>query len=214
MKNMEEAFYLLSCNANKVVLYDSPSQSLGLRMYGGTLGQRDDGYIDISFTYNNGGAQSHSTINLTDFEYVMSDKKIAYLMGGVCKKYGSNPSIMVYDPLIYMYDTGTTKTLFIPLTVYQPSTSALSGTGQARVLFYSPYYLSDEGTLSYPLTIKADNVTEIYIKMESSYSDSFKKYFEDNLGFTKYNNTTMNKTYPSPGISLYIPISDIGVTVN
>ncbi len=219
MGNMEEGFYLVAYNANKVVLSESPIQSSELRMYGGTLALRNDGYMNVSYQYWNGTdhASGSQNLTLTALEYGMNDERIAYLLGGVFEKKMGAPSFVQHDPIIYSYHSGGTETLVIPMIQYQSDTGAIAGSGYARLTIASPYYSRTMGTLRYPSSVQATNVDAVRIVVSSEYGDSISKYLQDKCGFhvvsATGNEVTLENSY-SPGISLYIPVSLISVTMN
>jgi hypothetical protein len=219
MQNVEEGFYLMSTNANKVILFESPIQSSELRMNGGTISLREDGYINVSYEYYNYTTSAYEpdddNRSITVLEYQISDQRVAYIMGGVCRKNGDS-SVMLHDPLIYMYNAGTSNaTLFVPLILYQNDIGAIAWTGLAQVTFESPYYSKELSTLKYPEPDRKDRVRKINITMQSDYNDCFSRYFKS-LGFnptiTPGGLLTMEQGY-SPDISLYVPRSDIAVQV-
>lgn len=217
MQNMEEGFYLMSTNANKVVLFESPIQASELKLNGGALSLRDDGYINVSYEYRDGSNNipDHDNMSLTVIEYVMGDKKIAYIMGGVCRKDGSS-SVMLNDPLVYMYNAGSANsTLFVPLIEYQNDVGAIAGTGLVQITFISPYFSKEMGTLSYPEPDRHDQVSKVNITMKSDYNGCFSRYFKSmgfNPSITSDGVLTMEQSY-NPRISLYVPRSDIAVTM-
>lgn len=216
MMNMEEGFYLMSTNANKVVLFESPLQASELKLNGGALSLRDDGYINVSYEYWDGSyKRDHDNMSLTVIEYVIGNKKIAYIMGGVCRKDGSS-SVMLNDPLVYLYNSGSSNsTLFVPLIEYQNDIGAIAGTGLAQITFISPYYSKEMGTLNYPEPDRHDQVSMVNITMKSDYNDCFSRYFKSmgfNPSITPDGVLTMENPY-NPRISLYVPRSDIAVTV-
>ncbi len=219
MQNAEEGFYLMSTNANKVVLFESPIQSSELKLNGGTLSLRKDGYINVSYKYYNHttSADDYSFQNksITVLEYQIGDQRVAYILGGVCRKNG-NSSVMLHDPLIYMYNAGTSNaTLFVPMILYQNDIGAIGGTGLAQITFVSPYYSRELGTLKYPEPDRRDNVSMVNITMQSDYNDCFKRYFKS-MGFdpdiTADGLLIMEEPY-TPEISLYIPRPDIAVQI-
>jgi len=99
-------------------------------------------------------------------------------MGGVCRKNGDS-SVMLHDPLIYMYNANTSNaTLFVPLILYQNDIGAIGGNGLAQITFVSPHYSKELSTLKYPEPDRRDEVSKVNITMQSDYNDCFKRYFE------------------------------------
>jgi len=214
MQNMEKGFYLMSNNANKVVLFESPQQASELKMDGGVLSLKNDGYINISYWDNTGfDFDNRSIIAL---EYEIGDEKVAYIMGGVCKKEGSY-SVMLHEPLIYFNNVGAqNSTLFMSLIGYQNDFGAIAGTGIAHLTFTSPYYSKMLSTIRYPETKNASQVSKINITMKSDYNYCFSQYFKS-LGFnpsmTPDGVLTMERGFNQP-ITLYIQKSLIAVTIS
>ncbi len=214
MQNMERGFYLMSNNANKVVLFESPQQASELKMDGGALSLRNDGYINISYWDDTGfNFENRSIIAL---EYGVGDEKVAYIIGGVCKKQG-NYSVMLHEPLIYFNNEGDqNSTLFIPLIGYQNDFGTIAGTGIAHLTFTSPYYSKMLSTIKYPETENASQVSRINITMKSDYNGCFSQYFKS-LGFnpsiTPDGVLTMEQNF-NPAITLYIQKSLIAVTIS
>lgn len=190
LKNMEEGFYLLSANANKVVMYESPIQSSELKLYGGTLWLREEGDFIIEYTHTVGGNPVMEVYNgkIPVMEYLIANNRIAYVMGGVCKRDGQASSIMIRDPLAYTYTTTDNKKILVmPMIAYSSTEGALSGNGLTRVTISSPYYLKTIGTLNYPNSSRINDVTNIKITMNSEYTDCFSRYFQS-LGFSEVSN--------------------------
>lgn len=218
MQNMEEGFYLLSANANKVAMYESPSQSSELKLYGGTLMLRDLGYFNVSFEYGIGMPTKYAYFNqtLNTLEYESGNTRLAYFLGGVCRKDGAT-SIMLKEPSIYGYDTFNTKTLVISMVEIDNSMEALAGTGPIRITFNSPFYSKMVGTLLYPSANRTEQVTKVTIRMKSDYNDCFERYFRDRYGFDGGPDANgvlvMQKTY-LPGITLYLVPNRISVNMN
>jgi hypothetical protein len=167
LTNMEEGFYLLSANANKVVLYESPVQSSELKLYGGTLWLRDDGYFNIEYWHGDGNVSAVYPHELPVMEYMLNDKKVAYILGGVCKRDGQDASIMLRDPLSYSYTADNKDTIVLPLVDYSNVNGALAGEGLTRVTISSPDMAKMIGTIKYPNAIRVEKVNQIRINMSS-----------------------------------------------
>lgn len=225
MQNMEEGFYLLSANANKVALYESPIQSSELKLYGGVLSLHDDGYIKIYYKYYDSVAHvdkwADDPITIPShkiMEYSLNNDKVAYVMGGVCKKEGGS-SIVLKDPIAYQYMTGSTRTMVIPLIDYANQIEALAGTEFTRVELRSPYYSRAMSTLIYPNAERIDTVKEIQIEMTSEYNDCLGRYFTDKLGFYKEPNgvnglPVLRLDCSANPITLYVPHCQLYVEIN
>lgn len=219
MQNMEEGFYLLSDNGNRVAMYESPAQSSELKLYGGTLGLQDLGYFKVSFDYGGNKQGSINLSPLTSLEYESGSMKLAYILGGVVRKDGAS-SIMLKEPSIYAYNdinTGNIKTMVIPMVQIDNSMEAIAGTGPIRITFNSPFYSKMVGTLNYPASNRTEQVTKMTIYMKSDYNDCFERYFRDHYQFTKIagpnGELVMEKTFTTP-ITLYMVPNRITVNMN
>jgi hypothetical protein len=116
-------------------------------------------------------------------EYRLNDKKVGYILGGVCSKDGDS-SLMLSEPSIYNYTNSTNHmTIVVPMTTFQDPVGAISGSGTARVIINSPYYSKTSNSVSYPAATRYDNVDHITIEMKSDYNQCFKLYFEKTLNF-------------------------------
>jgi hypothetical protein len=217
IQNMENGFFLLSANANKVALYESPIQSSELKIHDGTLSLKQDGYINISYTYGPTNIDDYTNKSLPIMEYTINNNNVAYLLGGVCKKDGDSPSIMLNSPLSYRYTTGNTPTIVFPLIEYPTEYGSIAGRGLTRVTISSPYYSKLIGSLNYPNAVRVDEVKNVTIYMKSDYTHSFSKYFHDNLGFTEIQNDDnlliMNKDCTLDPITLYIVPCKISIDI-
>jgi hypothetical protein len=218
MQNMEEGFYLLSVNGDKVAMCESPAQSSELRLSGGVLSTQVDGEISVT-CYD---SSLTNVINLfdtpyplTSLEYLLGNTRVAYDLGGVFKKEGSN-SIILKEPPIY-YDTA----LVVPIITIHKGEGAIGGKGLTRVTMESPFYSKMTGTVSYPHANIYDNVYKVQIKVKSDYNDALMRYFVDPQGSLKFDSATIDpntgeliaeKTYP--GITVYIVPSSIDVSIN
>jgi Tfp pilus assembly major pilin PilA len=216
IQNMENGFNLLSANANKVALYESPTQSSELKIYDGTLSLEQDGYINITYTYG-ANDDDYAYNSLPIMRYTINNNNVAYILGGVCKKDGNSQSIMLNSPLSYQYTSGTTPTIVFPLIEFTNNYGSIAGRGLTRVSISSPYYSKLIGTQNYDNSIRVDDVKNVTIYMRSNYTHSFSKYFHDNLGFTelenKNNTLIMNKDCWSDPITLYIVRCKIAINI-
>ncbi len=217
MQNMQEAFYLLSANANKVAMYESPTQSAELQLNGGALSINDTGFFEITYyDSSNNIIGTNNTTNLIVMEYKLGDNTVAYILGGVCSGYGYS-STMLSKPSMYEYtNTDGHTTIVVPVTTFQNSIGAIGGTGTVRVIINSPYYSKTLNSVSYPAAVHYDYVYHISIRMKSDYNQCFKAYFENTLGFTEVSDSDgvfeVKKDYSDPA-TLYVVPSKISVNI-
>lgn len=217
MQNMQEAIYLLSVNANKVAMYEAPSQSAEIKLNGGTLWVHDSGYFNITcYDAGNNFIGSDNITPLIAMEYRLNNKKVGYILGGVCSK-ESDSSLLLSEPSIYNYtDTAGQTTMVVPLTTFQNTIGAISGTGTSRIIINSPYYSKTSNSVNYPNATRYDNVRHITIAMKSDYNQCFKLYFENTLGFQEVSDSNgvfvVKKDYSAP-ITLYLVPSELSVDI-
>jgi hypothetical protein len=232
MKNMEEGFYLLSANANKVALYESPVQSSEIKLYGGVLSMENDGYIKIFYKRDIGGIDVwndvHSGYPITNdlqiMEYSLYNQQVAYVMGGVFRNDGSG-QVLLKDPLTYQYPAGTAKTVVMPLIQNDNLRDAVAGAELSRIEFKNPSYSRETSTLIYPKSDRIENVKEVKIKITSKYNDALSRYFIDRLGFHIVSNdpgdpaeqVTLDKNYYAEvagnTVTLYVPHCELYTTI-
>lgn len=239
MQNMQEGFYLLSANMNKVALYESPTQSSELKLYGGTLSLHNDGAFKVTYVYANPVVGSPDITEIVAInpnhqilEYSLNNQKVAYILGGVFKKDGSS-SVLLQEPIAYKYTTGTTPTIVLPLIFYSSTTTAKSdlelassSSGLARVVVRSPFYLKSLNTIRYDQAEHIYGVKRITVETTSEYGDALGSYFKDDLfggglGGTVTETTDASgkvtvdwQATPGSTINLYIPYSILTVTIN
>ncbi len=214
MQNMEECFYLVATNGNKVAMYESPSQSSELKLYDGTLYTEDAGSIKIT-VYDASGAIVDETnrLPLAAMAYKLGNTKVSYYMGGVFKKQG-DASIILKDPPIYFDDA-----LVVHVIKIKNSARAIGGKGLSRITFTSPYYSKLTQKVSYPSStvFNGANNRKVEIKITGEYNDALKRYFEDKLQYTVSidgtGELTATKTYPG-AVTVYIVPGDIDVSIN
>jgi hypothetical protein len=213
MQNMQEAFYLLSANANKVAMYESPTQSAELQLNGGALSINNIGFFNITaYDSSNQIIGTNNITNLVVMEYKLSDNTVAYILGGVCSRYGDSSS-MINEPSIYTYkDAADHATIVVPLTTFDNSIGAIGGTGTVRDIINSPYYSKTSRSVSYPPAFRYDDVAYITVTMKSGYNQCFKAYFENTLGFHEVSDSDgvfeVRNDY-SPHATLYVVTSKI-----
>lgn len=169
IENTKQSFIVLAENINKVVMGQAPSQSVELKMYGGTLSVTGNSTIKINATrYNSSAPGGNENITLAaqqmrSIESTVGDTVIAYEGTGVWAKYPNGNTLLVHKPLI----TNRSSVLVIPV-VYISGTSSMSGSGMSRVT-----------VKGVPGVTYYGNVSNITININSSYANGWQKgYFK------------------------------------
>lgn len=168
IENTRQSFTVLAENMNKVVVGQAPSQSVELKLYGGSLSVAGKSTITINATSFNVTNSSYDPITLVaqqmrSIESTIGDTTIAYEGTGVWAKYPNGNTIVVYKPLI----TNQSNVLVIP-AVKISGTSATGGSGMSHV--------TAKGV---PGVTYYGNVSNITITVNSSYWKGWKDYVEN-----------------------------------
>ncbi|MDD5463462.1 MAG: hypothetical protein PHG00_17930 [Methylococcales bacterium] len=168
IETTKQSFTVLAANINKVVLGQAPSQSVELKMYGGSLSITGSSTINI--TANSSG-QRIPLVNSTmrSIESVVGETVIAYEGTGVWIKYPDGNTFLVYKPLI----TNQSNVLVIPVVSINGSSST-GGSGMSRVTV--------KGT---PRATYYNNVSDVIVRINSSYADGWQnRFFKSIMGWT------------------------------
>ena len=177
LKNVEQAFIVLGYNINRVVLGNTPSQEVELRMSGGTVTATGNNTMNI--TWFNGTGGEYLLIPLTTIEYEFQGTTTMYEGGGVWVRYPWGDTVMLSEPLII-----NGSTIGISVGQYIGGSSSKSGTGFARV------NIKGTGPVD---VVSENNALNINITISSEYYRGWERYFNETLGL----NTTSddnNKT--------------------
>ncbi len=181
VKNAQEANYIentrqssivLADNINKVVTGEAPSQSVELKLYGGTLSVT--GNSTITITAINSSEQPQTLVDhikMRSIESTVGDTTFAYEGTGVWAKYPDGNTLLINKPLI----TSRNNVLIIPV-VYINGPSSTGGSGISDVRAYNVYsYIDFYGNMS-NITVSIDN---------SNYQDGWRNYFNNVLSWDK-----------------------------
>ncbi len=169
IENTRQGFIVLAENINKIVLGQTPSQSVELKMYGGTLSVTGSSTINITANSTNittGVIERIPLLYTTEMrsiESTVEDTVIAYEGTGVWAKYPNGKTLLIYSPLI----TNQSNVLVIPVVTVM-GTSSKGGSGISRVVA--------SGTSDVDFY---HNVSHIVITLNSSYWDGWGSYFQD-----------------------------------
>ncbi|MBU4373644.1 MAG: hypothetical protein KJ714_04230, partial [Euryarchaeota archaeon] len=159
---------VLAGNINKVVLGQAPSQSVELKMYGGTLSVTGNSSINI--TARNSTDQNITLVDrqMRSIESTVGDTVVAYEGTGVWAKYPNGNAILVYKPLI----TNQSDVLVIPIVTIGGASST-GGSGMSRVTV--------DGT---PRIEFRSNVSNVRINVTGDYTDGWCNYLKGNVVLT------------------------------
>ncbi|MCD1294740.1 hypothetical protein CUJ83_06975 [Methanocella sp. CWC-04] len=186
LQNMEEGFYIMASEGNKVAMLESTFQSAELKLHGGSLGIREDGYINI-FCYSDhegNNLMGNNSTTLSAMEYSINDQGVAYLLGGVCRKNGDY-TYAVKNPEIY----NSSNMFVVPVIKFYNSNVAISGNGLTRISISTPYYSKLSQYVSYPMPSYYDNVKRIDVHLSGDYTNYLSRFFQDELYFNELSNT-------------------------
>ncbi len=178
VKNAQEANYIentrqssivLADNINKVVTGEAPSQSVELKLYGGTLSVT--GNSTITITAINSNEQQQTLVDHTkmhSIESTVGDTTFAYEGTAVWAKYPDGKTLLVNKPLI----TSRNNVLIIPV-VFINGPSSIGGSGISSVRAYNVYSYID-------FYEKMSNIT---VSIDSNYQDGWRNYFNNVLSW-------------------------------
>jgi hypothetical protein len=209
-ENIRQGFEVLALNLNKVVQGNAPSQSVEMKMYGGSLSVAgDNNYISVYLQVWNSSAndfemQPAVRSSIKNIENSFQDTTISYENTGVWAKYNNGQAVMVSEPRF----TYANNVLVIPIAKIDGTTS-ISGSGLVRVT-------ADSGRK----TVEAyENVSQVNITVTSEYFEAWGRYLNESLQMpivmVDTNNKTINlsKDYLT-NIDVYVASSPMTVTIN
>ena len=167
IENTKQSFIVLASNVNKIVMGQAPSQSVELKLYGGSLSVTGNSTITLNLTVFNQTNSSYEYIPLSwqmrSIESTVGETVIAYEGTGVWAKYPNGKTILVSKPLI----TNQSNVLVIPVVTINGA-SSIGGSGMSRVTAKGVRSVTYYG-----------NVSNITININSSYADGWQEgYFK------------------------------------
>lgn len=189
IENTKQSFIVVAENFNKVVLGQTPSQSVELKLFGGTLGVKGSSTINI--TAKNSTGQTIllvPTRQMGSIESTIGNTVIAYEGTGVWAKYPNGNTLLISKPLIH----NRSNVLVIPV-VYVSGTSSVGGSGMSRI--------TADGV---PGVTFYNNVSDITVIITGDYILGWKDYFDKimNWQYTIGNNLTAQLN--TANIDIYI----------
>ncbi|WMW26215.1 hypothetical protein RE474_05750 [Methanolobus sediminis] len=207
IENMEQSFEVLAMNMNKVVFGNAPSQSVELKMYGGTLSLTGDNYISIDLQVWNSSSNttemtSTGVYEVKNIENSYLDTSISYENTGVWAKYENGGVVMLSEPRI----TYANNVMVIPVTNVDGYDS-LSGSGLVRVT-------ADANSKK---IYKYENVSMVNISVTSDYYAAWGRYLNETIQMPivveDSNNRTVNCS-KNTNVDVYIIYSPMKVTID
>ena len=207
-ENIVQSFQVLAPNINKVVKGSAPSQSIELKMYGGSLSVTSVSYMEINMKVWNAANGSYDTEtfakHIGTIENNYKDTYVCYENTGIWSKYQNGHSLMKLEPLFSFSD----NVLLIPCSSLSGS-SSLSGTGLVSVT-------ANGGRR----TIERHyNVSQVNISIKSDYFEAWEKYLNESMEMPVENVDWTNSTvstsrdYPS-NIDVFIVEAPMHITIN
>ncbi len=208
-ENIRQGFEVLALNMNKVVQGNAPSQSVEMKMYGGSLSVAGDNYISIDLRVWNSSANDFEMqpavgSRIKNIENSFQDTTISYENTGVWAKYSTGQSVMVSEPRF----TYANNVLAIPVARIDGLTS-LSGSSLVRV--------TADGR---PKRVERyENVSRVNISITSDYFEAWGRYLNESLQMPIVMVDTDNKTINASkeyltNIDVYVTSSPMKVTIN
>ncbi len=162
IENTKQSFIVLAENMNKVVLGQTPSQSVELKMYGGMLSVTGNSTINITAKNSTQNITLVYTTDMRSIESTVGNTVVAYEGTGVWAKYPNGNTLLVSKPLI----TNQSTVLVIPVVTIL-GTSSTGGSGISRVMASGS-----------PGVTLHRNVHNITIKITGDYTKSWKDSLE------------------------------------
>jgi hypothetical protein len=208
-ENMEQSFQVLAMNINKVVFGNAPSQSVELKMYGGSLYSESDESSNISITMK--VWDNSTTFRIENYSSQMGKLEsdfqgtlIGYENSGVWARYSSGDAVMLSEPRI----TCANNVIVIPdASIF--GTNSISGSGLVRITADS----RPKSTVSY------QNVSQMNVTITSDYVEAWEGFLTERLNMTTTENEITNRTAElsvtfTENVDVYFVKSYMDVTIN
>lgn len=166
IENTRQSFVVMSENLNKIALGQSPSQSVELKLFGGTLSTSMESTIRINATNSSGQEITLIESDMGNIQNLVGDTVVAYEGTGVWVKYINGATFNANRPLI----TNKSNIFVIPIVTINGN-SSVGGTGLSRI--------RARGS---PTLIYYNNVTNLTITISGNYVSGWKEYLNDSMG--------------------------------
>jgi hypothetical protein len=206
-ENIRQSFIVLTANLNKVVFGNAPSQSIELKVHGGSVSVTGNSNINVTMQVWNSSTSSIETHSferqMRMVENVFEERSICYEGTAAWAQYPIGYAVMISEPEFVFND----DVLVIPVPMITGS-SSVCGVGLVHVV-------SDGGE---PSVYRYQNVSTVNITIMSKYYRGWERYLNDTLEMRIINidntNTTVyaRRDY-SENIDVYTVHSQMGITI-
>ena len=187
--NTRQTFVVMAENINKVVMGQTPSQNIEMKMYGGQLSVTGDSTINITALNSSGGRIVLIDQQMRSIENTVGATVVAYEGTGIWVKYPNDYVYNSYKPLI----TNEGNVIVIPVVKISGITS-MAGSGMTRV--------KARGN---PSITYYSNVSDIRVYIDSSYSDGWRDFFENIMEWDVHSGSTyIASLNTSSNVDVYI----------
>lgn len=209
-ENIKHSHTVLCENINKVVFDLAPSQSVELKMYGGSVLASGTSTINVTMQTWNSSSEPAGLENQTfkrqmrEIKHSYEDTAVAYENTGVWARYGNKGTIMVKKPGFVLSENN----MIIPVAAVRGS-NGISGEGLIRVTADR----EDSSVFSY------ENVSSVDITVKSDYYAGWENYLNETMGMQVINKDETNTSVHlrkedfSENIDVYITHSPMKVRV-
>ncbi|MBN2489076.1 MAG: hypothetical protein JXA98_08615 [Methanosarcinaceae archaeon] len=206
-ENIRQSFIVLTANLNKVVFGNAPSQSIELKVKGGSVSVTGNSNINVTMQAWN---SSTSSIEIQSFERqmrmienVFEDRSICYESTAAWAQYPIGDPVMISEPRFVFYN----NVLMIPVPMITGS-SSVSGVGLVHVVCNG----------GEPSVYRYQNVSWINITITSKYYRGWERYLNDTLEMQIINVDSTNTTVYArrdyaDSIDVYAVHSQMGITI-
>ncbi len=207
-ENIKQTFEVLALNMNKVVHGNAPSQSVEMKMYGGTLSVAGDNYVEIELGIWNSSAgyvESHIAVGsmVKRIEHEFQGITVSYENTGVWTRSEDGPSVMVSEP----HFAYANNMMIIPISEIW-GTSSISSSSLLRIN-------ADGGT---KIVSTYDNVSQVNITIRSDNFQSWARYLNEGLRMPivmeDNHNKTVSVSKQYDNITVYVCRTPMTVTIN
>ena len=189
IENTRQTFVVMAENINKVVMGQTPSQNIEMKMYGGELSVTGDSTINITAVNSTGETIVLVDQQMRSIENTVGDTVVAYEGTGVWVKYPNDYVYNSYKPLI----TNEGNVIVIPL-VKISGLSSFAGSGMSRIK------VKGEPDITY-----YGNVNNITVTINSNYCNGWGDYFENIMEwYVGYGDTCIASLNTSSNVDVYI----------
>lgn len=193
IENTRLTFVVMADNLNRIALGQSPSQSVEMKLYGGTLSTSMDSTIKINATNSTGREINLIESDMGNIQNSIGDNVVAYEGTGVWVKFSNGVISNAYKPFF----TNSSNTLVIPVVSIRGNSSS-GGTGLNRI--------RADGT---PTVTYFNNVSNLTITITGDYISGWKDYLTGVMGWNVTLGSDLTGHLNSTNIDVYILQTDM-----